>query len=602
MRYLEVIFSTRRVAWLRLRSGTACIAVAWLAILLATPLAASAQGREVLDLDTSRQPVALRDWGDWWMDPAGTAGVQEVSSALASQFRPMAEQQILPLGPGQALWIRFTVPAAPDTERWYLRLPNAGLDRVTLHTRQPDGRWSMQTAGDRVPVSQWPLPHIHPLFGLRVSAEEPTYHLLRVEASNSFSTPILFESESHLGVSHQRVSLAHGVYFGLIAMVTIFAVFSAAVLRDLAYVHFALFAAVLTLAVASTTGVAGLHLWNDSPTWNDSAEYVLPLATFAPLLLFLAQAVSLRARSPRLFGLVAAAAAVSVGLAATVTLMPSPQRMQAVLVTCMALTTLGLAMLAWAWWHGDRFASWLLLAFVPLLVTLPFPAARSLGWLKVGLLSQHAWQAGVALSLAPLFLLLMLRSQERRDNRNRVTQLDHTDPLTGLSNERVFMQRLQGLIDRSRRFGHSGAVMLVDLTNQDSMRSEFGRRTAIELLVRLAGRLGMIARDVDTIARLGDTRFGMLVEGPVPPERLGGFASKVLARLIMPFGGMPVGAVARPKLALVLVPGHADSPDAVVQRLEALLLQAQPDNRRSIFIAESDWDRRVSESNPASGA
>ena len=150
-----------------------------------------AGARTVLDLDAARQPVALADWGDYWVDTTGSATLQQVLRLGADAQRPTLARGIYPLKPGQVLWIRFSVPAAPDAERWYLKLPNAGLDRVTLYTRQERG-WSQQSAGDRVAVADWPLPHLYPILPLAVSAADASYYALRIEASNSFSTPLQF--------------------------------------------------------------------------------------------------------------------------------------------------------------------------------------------------------------------------------------------------------------------------------------------------------------------------------------------------------------------------------------------------------------------------
>jgi PleD family two-component response regulator len=47
-------------------------------------------------------------------------------------------------------------------------------------------------------------------------------------------------------------------------------------------------------------------------------------------------------------------------------------------------------------------------------------------------------------------LVLMLRSQQRRENIRRIQGLDRVDPATGLINGAVFHERLVRLIARSR--------------------------------------------------------------------------------------------------------------------------------------------------------
>lgn len=545
-----------------------------------------AGARTVLDLDAARQPVALADWGDHWVDTTGSATLQQVLRLGPDAQRPTLARGIYPLKPGQVLWIRFSVPAAPDAERWYLKLPNAGLDRVTLYTRQERG-WSQQSAGDRVAVADWPLPHLYPILPLAVSAADASYYALRIEASNSFSTPLQFVSESHLSAEQQRISLLHGIYFGLLAMVVIFGWVSALVMRDIAYFWFGLFALLVMATVASWVGVAGLHLWPNDPVWNDAAEYVLPVLSLAPLVVFVALTVSLRARSAWAFGLFCALAVSALAAAAAAGVLGSPRRLEVSLAAIGTLSLASVAGMAWSWYHGDRFARWLLLAFSPMVAALPFPVARSMEWLPLGFLTQHGMQLALAVTLPALFFLLILRSQERRDYRRRLTQLDQVDPLTGLVNDDVFAHRLRTLIERSARFDHQSAVVLVDFTNMHRLREEFGRKAVLEVLLRLGGRLTSLVRDVDTVARLGDARFGILIEGPVPTDRGAALGSKVLARLIMPFSRMPQGLAVRPKVAVALVPAHGETPDEVIERLDGLLKGAPPDNRKTIFVVDS---------------
>lgn len=570
--------------------GLAAVCLLWLG-------GGAAMARTVLELDVNRQPVAMADWGDWWLDASGHATLEHLLAQPAQALQPTQDGKVYPLRPGQALWIRFSVPAAPDHERWFLALPNPGLDRATLFTRTPAG-WSQQSAGDLLPVANWPLPHLYPVLPLEVSAADTSYYALRLEASNNFSTPLLFESEGRLSAGNQRASLLHGVYFGLLMMVAVFGLISAAVMRDAAYVWFGLYAVAINVTVATTVGVAGLHLWPRQPAWADAAEYVLPVLSFFPLMLFVALTTSLRARSARVFWLFVALAFAALLAACAMLSLTSPSRLHLLLAMVLGLSAVAVAGICWAWWHGDRFARWLLLAFSPMLLALPFPVVRWLGLVPMNFWTQHSVQLALAVTLPAVFLLLILRSQERHDYRRRITQLDQVDPLTGLVNDNVFSHRLRGLIERSQRFDTQSAVVLVDFTNLHKLREEFGRKAVLEVLLRLAGRLTSLVRDMDTVARLGDARFGVLIEGPVPTERASQLGSKVLARLILPFSGMPMGLAVRPKVAVALVPLQGKTVQDVMDGLDAVLKEAMPDYRRNVYVMEDSQPASAPMSGP----
>ena len=84
-----------------------------------------------------------------------------------------------------------------------------------------------------------------------MSAADVGRYMLRIESSSTFSTPIRFVSESGLSSEQQRISLLHGVYFGLLTMVAVFGLISAAVMRDQAYLWFSLYAMAINVSVAT---------------------------------------------------------------------------------------------------------------------------------------------------------------------------------------------------------------------------------------------------------------------------------------------------------------------------------------------------------------
>ena len=506
-----------------------------------------------------------------------------------SKLQATDATRVFNLDPKQALWIRITLPAAVDEQRWYLKVATPGLDQVDLYTRSSTDQWTVQKAGDRLAVADWPLPNLYPVFPLIVSAENPTYYAIRIRASDSFTAPIVFENESRLSTSQQKISLLHGVYFGLLMMVSLFAFSTAVTMRDTSHAFFGLWTAILTLSIASVVGVGGIHLWSRAAAWNDSAEYVLPVLSLAPLMIFVAQAISLHARKAWLYWCFVFFAVSFVCTAASLQVLPEPARVYVAYGSCAASALLCMVAIAWAFSMGDRFAGWLFAGFTPLLVLLLEPLARRAGWIQPQIFSQLAGQVAVGIALPAILLMLMLRNQERRNYQRRISQIDRIDPATGLVNDLVFVHRLRSQIERSEKLNHLSLVVVVDIANRSKILESFGRRIWIELILRLAQRLSIFLRDVDTVARLGDARFGLLIEGPIAVDRVNNMATKIMARCVDPFSGLPAALNIKPKIALAAVPLHGSTPEGVMAKLDVLLMEASPDYRKNIFMA-SDMD------------
>jgi two-component system, sensor histidine kinase LadS len=181
---------------------------------LAALLATAAHARDVIDINPASQPVPLLNHGEAWIDPSGEAQVDNVATDRSIRWAPTAEGAIYALDRSKALWIRFTLPRQTDVERWYLEVPYPSVNKVTLFSVDVTGEWVPQSAGDTVPVAQWPVPHRHPLLPLAGIGRQPRTFMLRVENGHSFSAPLQFVSESYLSRSEQGTSLVLGMYFG----------------------------------------------------------------------------------------------------------------------------------------------------------------------------------------------------------------------------------------------------------------------------------------------------------------------------------------------------------------------------------------------------
>ncbi len=558
--------------------------------LLLSIAASPAWSRTVLDLDTQQQPVALKDWGDYWVDSSGKLAAPQVSDAAANSWQPTQEPQIYPLTVNQALWIRFTVPPAPDAERWYLEVPYPSINRASLFTLDAAGQWNEQKAGDLVAVSKWPVPHRYPLLPLTISAEVPTKYLLQLENGNSFGTQLRFVSESYLSRSEQRVSLILGIFFGLVGLAVIVSVLSAVSLRDPAYGFYAVSATLMGLTQAGATGIAGLHLWPALPGWNDAAAFVLPTLALTSQLMFVSAAVSMSERSLPLHRFLTGVSVVGGLVALAEVLVPMDMRLTVLLSYVFVPGFLTFYVLIWAWRRGDRFAPWLVLAFAPVVLATALIAARTVGWLPVSFLTVNLAQIGAALELPVVMVILMLRSQHRRENVRRIQGLDRVDPSTGLINGHVFGTRLIRMIARSERLKQQSAVMLIDIVNSGQTERDYGRKTADELPLRVAERLLSTVREIDSAARLSERRFGMLIEGPFNAEDAAMLGPRIVARCLMPYKGMHMDCVAQVRVAYALVPHKDCDAQGLVSRLdERLAIAEEVGDKRAVFMLTDSY-------------
>jgi diguanylate cyclase (GGDEF)-like protein/PAS domain S-box-containing protein len=92
-----------------------------------------------------------------------------------------------------------------------------------------------------------------------------------------------------------------------------------------------------------------------------------------------------------------------------------------------------------------------------------------------------------------------------------VFQASH-DPLTGLPNRTLFLDRLEHALARSRRSAVRLAVVFLDLDDFKVVNDTRGHEAGDQLLLALAPRLSAALRPGDTIARFGGDEFVVLCE------------------------------------------------------------------------------------------
>jgi diguanylate cyclase (GGDEF)-like protein len=96
--------------------------------------------------------------------------------------------------------------------------------------------------------------------------------------------------------------------------------------------------------------------------------------------------------------------------------------------------------------------------------------------------------------------------------------LTNRDSLTGLLNRRRFEEELERHLARGRRYGMTGALIVLDLNDFKRVNEEHGPRAGDRALIVVADALANRLRETDVLARVGGNQFAVLLPLAKPHE------------------------------------------------------------------------------------
>ncbi len=124
---------------------------------------------------------------------------------------------------------------------------------------------------------------------------------------------------------------------------------------------------------------------------------------------------------------------------------------------------------------------------------------------------------------------------ERRQAESRLNYLAYHDPLTGLTNRRRFIERMEESIVEANKRKQRLAVLFIDLDQFKQVNDSLGHTVGDELLVSVAARLSEHVRLIDILSRLGGDEFICLMESAGNDNDVANLAEEIVAAFEDPF-------------------------------------------------------------------
>ena len=557
-----------------------------------TLLLAPAWAQPVTTLNDQTPVTDISSASVMWIDTTGQASIRQVAGKPVGSFTPTRAEQVYALGHQAALWQRYRLSSQTNSrEDWILEFPQPLLDRITVYQSTADGSWTGHVAGDLVPVAIWPQPGRYAQFRLDLPDTAVREVYVQIHNVANISVPVRVTSR---GSQTQRLQLDYltvGIVFGTLLLLIIACVTQSWVYRDRAYAWYALYASLLTLTMAAWTGVAGHLLWNHYAAWNDIAPGFLGVLAGGAALLFVNHLCGVNQRQKwidlLLYGIGFASLPLAIAYAWADRRLAVP--VISVYLVCIAL--LGIAKGIATWRRKDRTGLWVVVAFSPISAATVLLVASVTGLVQSSWLSRYGLMIGLIIEVPFLLIALNMRSRERHSVEARAQVIVSQDALTGLLTEPLFNDRLKQVIGRAKRYKEPAAVVYIDLVNYAFIKQTWGVAVAEQSLLRSVIKLRRILRDVDTVGRIGEARFALVLEGAISRQAITEMAARMIAAGLMPLKGLKPEVLLQFHIVGILLTERLDNAEDVSQWLSELMASMSARTRRPIRFVEPELTR-----------
>ncbi|MDP5240396.1 EAL domain-containing protein [Uliginosibacterium sp. 31-16] len=177
---------------------------------------------------------------------------------------------------------------------------------------------------------------------------------------------------------------------------------------------------------------------------------------------------------------------------------------------------------------------------------------------------------------------------------DRINQLTQFDPLTGLPNRSLFLDRMEQSLVASRRSGRCSAAILVNLDRFRLINDTLSQATGDRVLVDMARRFAKQIRQGDTVARLSGNEFCFLLSNLNAAEDAILLAQRLQDVIARPLEHDNHPLIVTASIGISVAPRDGEDGETLLKAADAALIRAKLEggNCVSFYSPSMDADAR----------
>jgi len=168
---------------------------------------------------------------------------------------------------------------------------------------------------------------------------------------------------------------------------------------------------------------------------------------------------------------------------------------------------------------------------------------------------------------------------ERRQARQRMEHMAHYDSLTGLPNRSLFYQTLELAIGLAREKAWRIVVLFIALDRFKNINDSLGAALGDELLRQFSNRLVQCVRLRDTVGRMGNDEFALILTMTRDQQDAVNVANQVRDALRAPFDLSGHGATLTASIGIAVYPDDAIEPETLIKYANTAMARAKEAGR-----------------------
>jgi diguanylate cyclase (GGDEF)-like protein/PAS domain S-box-containing protein len=167
-------------------------------------------------------------------------------------------------------------------------------------------------------------------------------------------------------------------------------------------------------------------------------------------------------------------------------------------------------------------------------------------------------------------------------------RLEHAalhDPLTGLPNRRLLLDRLEQALTRRQRTGTCIAVLFLDLDRVKQVNDSHGHEAGDHVIATVARRLSGCLREHDTVARHGGDEFVIVCQDVADESEVAALAERVLEAVGRPITWGRHRLTVTVSIGIAVTPASGAPADDLLRTADIAMYDAKTSGRARYAMA-----------------